>query len=305
MQFSISLKLNRLGAGACFLVMVALIPLASALLVGCAEDLTARGDPAMPFSIYGVISPDLPVQSIRVYPHEDVPALGTSPLDADVFSTDLDTGERVVWRDSVLVDQRGQHEYVYWAPFRAQHGHEYRVEVIRRSDGARTHADVRVPEPVTVRILDDRNVSAMPVLIEGNDIRALKPEVVYDIDVGNCTPLRNRFSYPEVRVEGGWEIRVHLVIDHDNILWGCSGGTTHFASGPCPNLRLRNLELHALVGDSAWNPPGGTFDVDELSQPGVMSNVENGFGFVGSGYRIQAELRLPRESLNRACFIDG
>lgn len=277
----------------------------STVLIGCDESLVVRREVVVPFSIYGVLSPDLEVQSIRVYPLEALPTLRSpEPLDADVFSTDLETGARVAWRDSVLVEPNGQYDHVFWASHQVEYGHRYRIEVIRRSDGARTYAEVRVPDPVDVRILDDQNAVVMPVLIHGNGIRVLKPEVVYDIDIGDCDVVSNRFSYVEERVNGGWQIELHLFTDHDRILWTCGDGQTQFASGRCPNLRLRSVQLHLLVGDSVWSPPGGVLNPDVLSQPGVMSNVVNGFGFIGAGYRDVARLHPSTEALNRACFID-
>lgn len=68
---------------------------------------------------------------------------------------------------------------------------------------------------------------------------------------------------------------------------------------------LKGLELHATVGDTAWNPAGGYFDPNILSQPGRLSNVENGFGFVGGGYSLNAPLNPSRESVESACFRYG
>ena len=80
----------------------------STLLAACEEDLAGRDPLPTPYSVYGVISPDFEIQSIRVYPLEVTPTLGTSAsLDADVTSTDLTTGSRQTWRDTVLVDENG------------------------------------------------------------------------------------------------------------------------------------------------------------------------------------------------------
>jgi hypothetical protein len=70
----------------------------------------------------------------------------------------------------------------------------------------------------------------------------------------------------------------------------------------CPILDLRQMVLNVLIGDAAWDPPGGVFDPDILSFPSAMSNVENGFGFVGSGYRLSQSLFPPRATVEYACF---
>jgi len=290
------------------LVVVILLLLFATALAGCEENLAPRDPFEAPFSLYGVLSPDLAMQSIRVYPLEDFPTLGTpEPLHAHVFSTDLETGERRTWQDTVLVEPNGQHEYLYWSAFRAAYGHRYRVEAVRRSDGAMSFAEVRVPDPVTVRIADDRDASAVQVLIEGEGIRALKPEAEYILAnlAPGCEVLRNRFSYAgrERRVEGGWRVDINMVADRFDILFNC-GGITVFAHPFCPPffLLLRALDLHVLVGDVAWDPPGGLFDPDILSEHTTMTNVENGFGFIGAGYRIVAPLFPSEEALEYACF---
>lgn len=257
--------------------------------------------------MYGVLSPDLTVQSIRVYPHEDFPTLGSPlPLDVDVRSIDLETDERVIWQDSIIVEPNGQNEHVFWAPFRAEFGHRYRVEVIRRKDGARSFADVSVPDSVTVSIVDDSDASAVQVQIEGGGSRVLKPEVVYVLPNvrSGCEVLSNRFSYEgkERAVEDGWRFNINMVVDRRSIFFGCDGQTI-FPPPYCPPyMGLSSLELHLLIGDPAWDPPGGIFDPDILSEPHTMTNVVNGFGFVGAGYRVVVDVFPAREAVEHACF---
>lgn len=94
--------------------------------------------------MYGVLTPDRDTQSVRIYLPEDFPTLGSpEPLDVNVTSTDQQSGERRTWKDSVLVQPNGQYEHVFWSPFRAEFNREYRVEAVRRSDGATSFADRR------------------------------------------------------------------------------------------------------------------------------------------------------------------
>lgn len=71
---------------------------ASVYLMGCNENLAPRQPyDEVPLSIYGVLSPDLDTQSVRIYPLEDFSTLGSSePLDLNVTSTDLQSGNRTV-----------------------------------------------------------------------------------------------------------------------------------------------------------------------------------------------------------------
>ena len=51
------------------------------------------------------------------------------------------------------------------------------------------------------------------------------------------------------------------------------------AEDPLPSLSAITLSIRAL--DDSWDPPEGEFDPEMLAQPGVLSNVEKGYGFWG------------------------
>ena len=58
------------------------------------------------------------------------------------------------------------------------------------------------------------------------------------------------------------------------------------------------LGMRITILDTRFVPPGGIFDPELLVQPGTFSNVENGFGFIGSVGRFSAEWVLKEESLH-------
>lgn len=288
-------------------MLVRVLLLSALVFLGCREDLARRDTSDSPFSMYGVMSPQLEIQSIRVYSVESFPTLGsTEPLDADVFSTDLQTGEHVAWRDSVIEESSGQYAHVFWAEFRAEYGHEYRIEAVRRSDGEASVVDVRVPEAVNVTVVDESNPGATVIRIDGKEIRPLKSEVIYRIANVNpeCRVLVDRFSYEgdEYASGDGWQLDINLSSDRFDILFDCGGITIAPLPYCPPYVGLDGIDLHFIVGDTDWNPPNGIFDGHILSEPNVMSNVQNGFGFVGAGYRHAARIELSRQALERACF---
>jgi len=139
----------------------AILLLASTGLFGCEENLAPREHFETPFSLYGVLSPDLDTQSIRLYPLEAFPTLGS-------------------------------------------------------------------PERLDV---------------EGEDIRTLKPAFEYAVSKPRCPRLHYNISYQEKerRVEQGWQVNLNL--------------------------------------------------------------VENGFGFIGGGYRVTKSLFPSREAVEYACFV--
>ena len=286
--------------------IILLLP-ASFFLLGCDEDLASRDHFELPFSMYGIISPDLDTQSVRVYPMADFPTLVPAEIsDLRFSSTDLDAGTRYTWYDSLTIDLDGGHGYLFWSPFQAEYGHRYRVEIERLSDGARSWADVRVPPMVTVR-LDDSNAHAMRIFTNGESIRMLKPELQYDVKPAGA-PETSSHKFPithegsERLTDEGWVIVENMALNR-MIVQGLFNSLYHTLMGiRCFMLDLHELEFHALIGDAAWDPPGGYFDIDVLSQPRTLSNVENGLGFVGGGYRIVEYLRPSREAVEEACF---
>ena len=280
------------------------------VLVACEEDVTAVVGTDLPFSLYGVISPQLDSQWVRVYPIEArlIPA-EPEPLDATVTSTDLTTGEEFAWRDSVMIDFADQFAHVYWAPFQAEYDHAYRIEV-RRSDGAETSVVAAVPESSEL-VLESPQISPgnvfLPVLVAGDIPRVLGVHVEYSVaylpfEVGDI--ITNRFTIPYYtephQAEGGWRIRINLSDDFEDVR------STIASQGESLDGRvgiiLLNASIRLIVGNEEWDPPDGRFDADLLVQPGVLTNVEHGFGFVGAGYRLEREWIPSREAIVSSGF---
>ena len=276
--------------------------------MGCEEDVTAVLGSDRAFSLYGVLSPQLDSQWVRVFPVEDrlEPAEGEG-LGATLVSTDLETGEEFEWEDSLVVDAFGQPAHVYWAPFAAEYGHSYALE-IRGSDGGESSVSVTVP-PRTDVVVQEANVSAisatLPVLIEGDAPRVIRVEVDYAMAyraAGDANPTSATvvIPYPEAAFPSsdGWIVPIDLDADFHAV------GDTLADRIDRPIDRdygvfLNILTLHLIVANDEWNPPGGTFDAHVLVQPGTLSNVENGFGFVGAGYRHE-HVWIPEPEVARA-----
>lgn len=285
---------------------LAFLLLFGSFLLGCEDDLSARTHYDHPFTLFGTLSPDLDTQSVRVYAIEDFPTLGSDSIDAVVTSRDLTTGESRTWRDSVLVDPNGQHEHIFWSPFRAAYGHVYHLEVTRPSDGVMSYADVRVPPAATLRITsgDDPHVT---VRIEGEGIRALTPMVEYVVKARDATKapiLAYQISYQgkEQQIPQGWQVTINMVLDRPWVQSWYNIDAPALTGTQCHAITLRELNFHVLVGDSLWNPPEGRFDPRVLSQPGVLSNVQNGFGFIGGGFRVDEQVFPSRKAVEDGCF---
>ncbi|HEX7071281.1 MAG TPA: hypothetical protein VF190_10760, partial [Rhodothermales bacterium] len=137
---------------------------------GCEEGVDAVLESTQPFTLYGFFNPRSDTQAVRVFPIEPIlEPTRPEPLEAIVRSTDLVTGETVVWSDSVVHFSDGTYGHVAYAPFRVEYGHTYRFEV-SRPDGNTSQAEVPVPglvetdrlEPFTRRL--PNRIDAAPFL---------------------------------------------------------------------------------------------------------------------------------------------
>ena len=259
-------------------------------LLGCEEDLDLRDDFPEPFTLYGVLSPNLSTQYVRVYPIDAFPGLDQEVPEGIRFtSTDLATGEEIVWADTIDVAPNGQQDLVFKAVFNLQHEHVYRVKATRMADGASSFADVRIPPEVTIRwedvIQEARNEAILDVFVEGERIRVLKPEITYHVmgcargGVGEPASFTIEHHQLEEPAENGWHIPFNIWLDRLFVTGEYGNGIQPFT------LILHGVFITFIVGDEVWDPPFGRFDINLLSHPEVLRNVQNGLGFVGAGYR--------------------
>ncbi len=297
-----------------FPARAALVPCVFAALLilsACEEDVVAVVGTDVPYSIYGVLSPQLDSQWVRIFPVEErlVPAT-PEPLDVRVVSTDRATGERYDWRDSVIVDFADQYAHVYYAPFQARFGHTYEIAALR-SDGAQSTVEVTVPPEAEIvpqdPVINFASVS-QPVLVRGGVPGLVQVEATYTIayklanepDIQSGTIVIPYILRHEETSEG-WVVPVALREDFLEV-------TATLAQQVDVGLDLRvgiillSVTLRFIAADAAWDPPGGLFDRDILVQPNVMRNVRNGFGFVGAGYRMEIQWLPPREAIEAAGF---
>ena len=281
-------------------VWAVLVCLLTLSLSACEEDVVAVLETDLPFSMFGVLTPQADTQWVRVFPIEGrLEPAPPGPLDAQFTSTDLLTGQTQAWRDSLIQEENGQFAHVFWSSFVALFGRAYRLEVVR-SDGAVSQVEVAVPGPATLVLpaRTERAPAILPVFVQGNVPNLIRIEVTYryrfrtpaGIDIGTATVT---YDGKQRRVEGGWAIALTPASDlrdiqrllEQNILIDTAIG-----------LKLAKLTIRLIVANAEWVPPGGIFDTDVLVQPGTLSNVENGFGFVGAGYRL-TETWVPLDTI--------
>lgn len=248
------------------------------------------------FTIWGYLDQLSSDHSIRVIPvtrfAERIlnPTDDGAQIDAEVFSTDLTTGERTRWNHTLAELEDGSYGHVFKSHFLINPKRSYRIEVVR-SDGKTTSAETQVPA-INVDTLFVRG----PVIWEQDSSFVYQdiyiPQIASPWEIqaiyrwqGGDQSFRMSVPYgrPGVRTEdGGWKVRLNITEDRPEVQktidWAISIGMIP----PSGRHQLVTMGFQVRILDANWDPPNGIFDPEVLAQPGVLSNVENGHGFFGS-----------------------
>lgn len=269
------------------------------LLSGCEEDVTAVLGSDRPFTLFGVLTPQTDSQWVRVFPIEDVLSpLDETPLDARFTSLARRRQETFLWQDSLIRERDGQVAHVFWAPFRADFGETYVLEVAV-DENARTSVEVTVP-PESRLVLPPVQLTPpalFTVRVEGLVPNLIRLEVVYtfkfktfagiDRDVATVS-----YQGTQTRTLTGWQIELNIPRDRrmiqDELRQRINLDTN-------AGIKIVRIEIRMIAANAEWDPPGGIFDPEVLVQPGTLTNVRNGFGFVGAGYRLHG-LWVPQDT---------
>ncbi len=271
--------------------------LALVALVGCEETVPPTLDTGRPFTMWGALDPSAEAQAIRVVPIQlTIDANVAGPLDAELVATNLDTGERTAWRDSVVQFAGGAGD-VFVAPFRPGYGEAYEI-VATRSDGAAATVRVATPpliEPVRLQPVVRGEVSQRLLWPEAPRLNDVEIEYrVRDINCSNSTVVLPASSFA-APFEFGWQVTIPYNQVRETL--ALEVGTTQ--------ITILRISIRALVTDAGWKPPFGFgFDDELIIQPGTVSNVENGFGYVGAAYRSAVSWNPEVEVLRAARFLD-
>lgn len=282
------------------------------LLTGCEEDVVAVLGTDQPYTLWGVLNPLADTQFVRVFPIEGTLNAGTpEPLDAHFVSTDLETGEHRPWRDSVIIDERGIVGHVFYAPFRVEHMHTYHLRITGQEEQS-SSAEVEVPVQTNLTLGEPDTTQGvlLPGYILNNPPHLVRSELTFRIGYntgftdGGC-PIYN-FGQFVVRYDDrirprddGWWFIVNLREVYGFVETVALEDPFYL---PQYGITLATLRFDTIVANEGWDPPGGLFDPNVLVQPGMMSNVENGFGFIGAGYRLSRTWTLLKRVVEQSGF---
>lgn len=268
-----------------------------ALLAGCEEDIAAPPDLPAYYTLWGAFDPRADVQAVRVVPITDTVGLGSpDALPVVVTSVDLRTGAETPWRDSVIAFSNGGYGHVYLADLRPAFGSLHVLRVVD-DGGTETSALVSVPplvEPIVQTPVVGANRVDYPHLwVDAPRLNRVRAR--YALQDESCSPLeveRELAPTAAAPVEFGWRTLLPLRDEAREIILGNENRP----------LALLEIELSAEVASEDWRPPGGVFDPEVLVEPGTLSNVTNGFGFVGAAYEVSVAWRPTPDELSRSGF---
>ena len=252
-------------------------------LFGCDESVDPFVESERYFSVYGTLDMNADTQWVRVVPIDTTIFVGgDDAVDAQVSSTDASTGIRTEWTDSLFVFRDGSLGHVFFAPVRVQAGHSYRLE-FSKSDGRTAFAETTMPGIPSASVGEIRRIILsnggveiiLPITWMGIDKPPAEVQTWYRFSSSGRSNFRDfRFEYPTADFddEPGWKIVARLSTDRQTIIEQILPNDFFFLG----------MGMRVVVLDEKFVPPGGVFDPDVLSRPGSFSNVENGFGFIGS-----------------------
>lgn len=216
-------------------------------------------------------------------------------IDAEVFTTDLNSGVRTKWRHSLERLSDGSYGHIFRAHFLVTAQKRYMLEIIR-NDGKTTTAITKVPFVSRADLFE----MGPEVISEDSSLvyRDIKiPDVpspweiegVYLWGGGGIDDNRvnRRVFVPYGRagsrtVDGGWQLRINISEDQKYVEESVQWSIDHNQFDVGTPVGLSSMGIQFRMLSDGWDPPGGIFDAEIQSQPGRLSNVENGYGFFGS-----------------------
>ncbi len=285
---------SRTAFHAALLAAVAL----AAFTSGCDPSFSAFAETEKAFSVFGYLDATADTQWVRVEPLQDSILVGTEPFEARVTTTNLSTGETVVWEKRRIDLGAGVTVQSYYTTVDIAPETTYRFTV-GGAAGTST-AEVTVPPDFP-----------SPVITDPSDLTTEKAEITTIIvrgvehlgavlatyDYEFCIPVSGggTLCYPETstvshlqdavrRADGTFRIDITATED---IPEGEKAILAEFYS------------FHVTVASVSEDWPDYEVSIDSLRrapQPpaGVGTNIENGTGFLGGAVTKTVEVPIIR-----------
>lgn len=264
---------------------------------GCEEEVNPFVEEDRFYTVFGYLDTAVDVQYLRVIQlRTEFATDGDETIDAIVTTTERETGQVTIWRDSLITFHDGTVGHVFVGKLRPVPGLHYVLDVTR-SDGKRATATTLVPVLPQVILSPPQaafvgvtqkvvwpTINFIPFKVEVwyRTIDTASPGLPFRDAIVLYGDERNRVGQ---QTNSGWEILIRYAEDKKEVTrqWG-------FGEGDQPILL--SMGMRVTMSDEQWRPPDGVFNPEVLVQPGTFSNVEGGFGFFGSLNQYSLEWTL-------------
>ena len=263
---------------------------------GCDEGVNPVVGEERAVTIYGFLDPTTDRQVIRLIGiASSIQDLDQADFNAEVKTIDETTGDVQVWSPLSIAFSDSSKGTIFEALFTPAYAHTYRLEV-STGDGALAQAVTTVPPELEISQDTGGNPLRPGFFIPGELPNLVQMDMFYEIVAMQpvvstaenvILPIRISYKDTQLPTEGGWALAADLRNDFDLI-----GDELRNYCITTPFIALRSSAFVFFVGDEGWVPPGESFDPELIAQPGVFSNVENGYGYFGSGYEKRFQFRL-------------
>ena len=281
------------------------------LAAGCDTSFEAFEETDLAYSVFGVLDAAADTQFVRVGPVRDSTFVGSSgDIGARVTSTNLTTGETVVWEEGVFRlgtdDSLRVHTFTTTADLAPETTYRFTVE--REEGGATSVAEVTLPPafpPPAIRNAPDRRegseeegqTGALTLLVDGVErLGSVRADYEYEA----CFPVPD--NPPECsrqqavayhladttrRPDGTLEIEIPWQQDIPRQV----GATLQTFYSFRVTVAAASEDWPDYAAD---NPPGSGPEGQPLPPPRVGTNVEGGTGFLGGVFTRTVDVPILR-----------
>ena len=276
-----------------------LLAVTSSVLVSCDNTVEPFGETSAKFGLFGFLDAAADTQFVRV----EIRRESQSRVGLEVpkmISRNLESGLQQTWQDSLVTLETGDQGLLFWSAFRPEESSRYQLEVSDpvsdlSSGGTSEMSSAIVEMPSSPVMSINPTVVTNAATWEQQLIFEETPAIPDRVSVRYVTAYRNgalyvnevdyftRFVTYDVNA---WSMRTRLSRDLDSIRGEGGFGDTE-------EIRFKEAKVILRLRSEQWLNGGST-----------NSNVENGFGFVGSVitfeeiWPIDADVLLDRNFRN-------
>lgn len=268
---------------------------------GCDDSVNPILESNRKITLFATLDMNADTQFVRVVPIRGTIIEEFDPTRYWLRSTDLDNGSVVEWEDSLITFDNGAKGLVFYANLRVVPGHSYRIESAEMDSDIITSALTNIPPIPQATVGQEtvtRTITPQGFLLVGEQTiqwsnlerEPLDVQRWYRFLRTSVSPFRDfRYPFPQVGEYDNGTLTFELDLDNDL--------TVLRDSIDLPRMAFVGMGMTVTVLNREFVPPGGVFDPEVLVQPGTLSNVENGFGFIGAVGRFSVEWVLDDDNV--------